>query len=54
MGHEEIIVAIAIEIGGHDAHARLGTTVRVDRSADLHRSVFEASVTDTSPKLVLG
>jgi hypothetical protein len=52
MGHEEIHVAVPIEVDGVYTHAGLGLALLVDRTATQNRLVLEGAVPLVDPHLV--
>ena len=52
MGHEKVLVAVAVEVGCIDAHARLGAPHVVESDAGQQRLVVEPASSVVDPKLV--
>ena len=52
MGDEEIVVAVAVEVAGVDAHAASACAVGVDRAAREQRFVGEGAVAAVEPEEV--
>ena len=50
--HEQVVVAVLIEVGGGDAHACLGSSVGVEGRAGGKGGVLEATLALVDPKLV--
>ena len=53
MGHEQILVAVVVEVAGVDAHARFGVAVRVHRRTRQWPGVGERAVAPVHPELIL-
>ena len=53
LGHEQIFVAVVVEIAGIDAHVRFTLPVRSERHSGQERGVAERSVVLVDPQLVL-
>ena len=52
-GHDDVIVAIVVEVSGIDAHARLGRAFLAQRRAGEQGSVLKGSVALIDPQLIL-